>query len=146
MFGFSCLACVEWTTILPTCLVKSKPVKQEVSRSVMLPPKVSVLCYKICTSTNHTSRDPTVGNIWLTLIATSGHTAMTLVAQSTISRSFSSNIQQIVPLKFPFSAIILNFNCIFPTAVSNWTFKYEKKRIVLSSPCAWCLSSLYRRL
>ena len=41
LFGLSCFAHVELATDL---FVKSKAVKQEVSRTVMSPPVVSVLC------------------------------------------------------------------------------------------------------
>ena len=40
LFGFSCFAFVEYLLFL----VKSKPLKMEVSRKVTLPPMVSFLC------------------------------------------------------------------------------------------------------
>ena len=49
-FGFSCFAYIEWTTILLVwsypSLVIFKPVKQQVSCTVILPP--SVLWFEIC--------------------------------------------------------------------------------------------------
>ena len=42
LFGLSCF-CLCWMNNTLTCLVKSKPVKQEVSRTVIFPHKVSVL-------------------------------------------------------------------------------------------------------
>ena len=44
LFGFSSFAYVECTTTVLFCLVKSKPVQQEISHTVINPPMVSVLC------------------------------------------------------------------------------------------------------
>ena len=43
LLGFNCFAYVELAPALPTYLVESKPVKHEVSRTVIPPTMVSVL-------------------------------------------------------------------------------------------------------
>ena len=44
LFGFSCRGSLCWISSCFSTLVQSKPVKQEFSRTMILPPMVSALC------------------------------------------------------------------------------------------------------